>query len=79
MLRSRLEAGFLERLLHDDADRNIFDCVIVINDRRVLDQQLQDAIYSRSFRSCSVGCCTLPGRKLRRRPPTRRGGQVLRC
>jgi type I restriction enzyme, R subunit len=31
--------------LHDDADRKIFDCVIVITDRRVLDQQLQDAIY----------------------------------
>ena len=31
--------------LHDDADRKAFDCVIVITDRRVLDQQLQDAIY----------------------------------
>ncbi len=31
--------------LHDDFDRKIFDCVIVITDRRVLDQQLQDAIY----------------------------------
>ena len=31
--------------LHDDADRKIFDCVVVITDRRVLDQQLQDAIY----------------------------------
>jgi type I restriction enzyme R subunit len=31
--------------LHDDADRKVFDCVIVITDRRVLDQQLQDAIY----------------------------------
>jgi type I restriction enzyme, R subunit len=31
--------------LHDEADRKIFDCVIVITDRRVLDQQLQDAIY----------------------------------
>ncbi|MFN2397910.1 MAG: type I restriction endonuclease subunit R [Gemmatimonadaceae bacterium] len=31
--------------LHDSADKKIFDCVIVITDRRVLDQQLQDAIY----------------------------------
>lgn len=31
--------------LHDDEDRKIYDCVIVITDRRVLDQQLQDAIY----------------------------------
>jgi type I restriction enzyme, R subunit len=31
--------------LHNAADQKIFDCVIVITDRRVLDQQLQDAIY----------------------------------
>jgi type I restriction enzyme, R subunit len=31
--------------LHDDADNKIFDTVIVITDRRVLDQQLQDTIY----------------------------------
>ena len=31
--------------LHDDADRKVFDCVIVVTDRRVLDSQLQDAIY----------------------------------
>ena len=31
--------------LHDSDDQKIFDCVIVITDRRVLDQQLQDAIY----------------------------------
>jgi type I restriction enzyme R subunit len=31
--------------LHDAADRKAFDCVVVITDRRVLDQQLQDAIY----------------------------------
>ena len=31
--------------LHDVDDRKIYDCVIVITDRRVLDQQLQDAIY----------------------------------
>ncbi len=31
--------------LHDDEDCKLFDCVIVITDRRVLDRQLQDAIY----------------------------------
>jgi type I restriction enzyme R subunit len=31
--------------LHDEKDAKVFDCVIVITDRRVLDQQLQDAIY----------------------------------
>ncbi|AMD92492.1 type I restriction endonuclease subunit R [Desulfomicrobium orale] len=31
--------------LHDIDDRKVFDCVIVITDRQVLDRQLQDAIY----------------------------------
>lgn len=31
--------------LHDAQDRKVFDCVIVITDRQVLDRQLQDAIY----------------------------------
>ena len=31
--------------LHNEADEKIFDCVIVITDRQVLDRQLQDAIY----------------------------------
>ncbi len=31
--------------LHNDQDQRIFDSVIVITDRRVLDQQLQDTIY----------------------------------
>ncbi len=31
--------------LHDAEDRKVFDTVVVITDRRVLDQQLQDAIY----------------------------------
>src|SRR5208282_2088481 len=30
--------------LHDMTDRKVFDCIIVITDRRVLDRQLQDAI-----------------------------------
>ena len=31
--------------LHDDQDNKVFDSVIVVTDRRVLDSQLQDAIY----------------------------------
>jgi type I restriction enzyme R subunit len=31
--------------LHDDADRKVFDKVVVITDRRVLDKQLQDTVY----------------------------------
>ena len=31
--------------MHDQGDNKVFDCVVVITDRRVLDQQLQDAIY----------------------------------
>jgi type I restriction enzyme R subunit len=31
--------------LHDSSDNRVFDSVVVITDRRVLDQQLQDTIY----------------------------------
>ncbi|MBX3417875.1 MAG: type I restriction endonuclease subunit R [Pirellulaceae bacterium] len=31
--------------LHDSQDQKVFDCVVVITDRQVLDRQLQDAIY----------------------------------
>ena len=31
--------------LHDATDKKVFDSVIVVTDRRVLDQQLQDTIY----------------------------------
>ena len=31
--------------LHSSKDEKIFDCVVVITDRKVLDRQLQDAIY----------------------------------
>lgn len=31
--------------LHDDADKKIFNSVIVVTDRRILDQQLQNTIY----------------------------------
>lgn len=31
--------------LHDSHDHKVFDCVVVITDRQVLDRQLQEAIY----------------------------------
>ena len=31
--------------LHDEADKKVFDTVIVVTDRRILDQQLQNTIY----------------------------------
>jgi type I restriction enzyme R subunit len=31
--------------LHNTHDEKLFDCVVIISDRQVLDQQLQDAIY----------------------------------
>ena len=31
--------------LHSQTDEKIFDCVVVITDRKILDRQLQDAIY----------------------------------
>ncbi len=31
--------------LHNDRDEKVYDCVVVITDRQVLDRQLQDAIY----------------------------------
>lgn len=31
--------------LHTESDGKVFDCVLVITDRKVLDKQLQDAIY----------------------------------
>ena len=31
--------------LHDEGDRKVFDSVIVVTDRRILDQQLQNTIY----------------------------------
>ncbi|MDD5458113.1 MAG: type I restriction endonuclease [Phycisphaerae bacterium] len=31
--------------LHTEAEEKVFDCVVVITDRKVLDKQLQDAIY----------------------------------
>ena len=39
--------GLSHRLasLHDAKDAKVFDCVVVVTDRQVLDRQLQDAIY----------------------------------
>ncbi|MFJ5861195.1 type I restriction endonuclease subunit R [Pseudarthrobacter sp. NPDC092439] len=37
--------------LHDDQDKKIFDSVIVVTDRTVLDAQLQDAIYQIEHKS----------------------------
>ena len=31
--------------LHTASDEKVFDCIVVISDRRVLDHQLQDAVY----------------------------------
>ena len=31
--------------LHDEADRKVYDAVVVVTDRKVLDQQLQETIY----------------------------------
>lgn len=37
--------------LHNDEDKRVFDSVIVVTDRRVLDQQLQDTIYQFEHKS----------------------------
>merc|ERR1711879_819982 len=42
--------------LHDEDDHLIFDSVIVITDRRVLDKQLQDNIYQIEHRAGVVEC-----------------------
>jgi len=62
--------------LHTDGELKVFDCVVVITDRQVLDRQLQDAIYQiehaqdvvkaideddESDPGCRVGPCGLGG------------------
>ena len=42
--------------LHNNADLNVFDCVVVITDRTVLDKQLQDAIYQIEHKDGVVKC-----------------------
>ncbi len=47
--------------LYDDDDRRLFDSIIVITDRRVLDQQLQETI--RQFEQVKGVVSTISGRK----------------
>jgi len=42
--------------LHDAADNKIFDAVVVVTDRRVLDKQLQDTIYQFEHKAGVVAC-----------------------
>ena len=42
--------------LHDDHDRKVFDSVVVVTDRRVLDKQLQDTIYQFEHKTGVVEC-----------------------
>ena len=41
--------------IHDKEDKRIFDSVIVISDRKVIDKQLKDAVkqFEKSWASCS--------------------------
>lgn len=45
--------------LHDDADRKVFDSVVVVTDRTVLDDQLQKAIISLEGTAGTVACINL--------------------
>lgn len=44
--------------LHDESDKRVFDSVLVITDRTVLDDQLQDAIYQIEHKRGMVACIT---------------------
>lgn len=44
--------------LHDESDKRIFDSVLVITDRTVLDAQLQEAIYQIEHKHGMVECIT---------------------
>ncbi|MCA9232396.1 MAG: type I restriction endonuclease subunit R [Planctomycetales bacterium] len=50
--------------LHTAADEKVFDCVVVITDRRVLDQQLQDAIYQIEHAQGVVKCVDQDSKQL---------------
>ncbi len=50
--------------LHGPQDRKVFDCVVVITDRRVLDQQLQDAIYQIEHAQGVVKCIDQDSKQL---------------
>ena len=50
--------------LHNQADQKVFDCVLVITDRQVLDQQLQDAVYQIEHAQGVVKCIDKDSRQL---------------
>ncbi len=50
--------------LHTPADQKVFDCVVVVTDRRVLDKQLQDAIYQIEHADGVVKCIDKNSRQL---------------
>jgi type I restriction enzyme R subunit len=47
-------------ILHDASDRRVFDSIIVITDRRVLDRQLQRPSANLSRRPAGWGTLTRP-------------------
>lgn len=50
--------------LHNSADQKVFDCVLVITDRQVLDRQLQDAVYQIEHAQGVVKCIDQDSRQL---------------
>ncbi len=50
--------------LHDEEDNKIFDCVLVITDRQVLDRQLQNAIYQIEHAQGVVRCIDQDSKQL---------------
>lgn len=50
--------------LHDKNDAKVFDCVIVITDRQVLDRQLQDAVYQIEHAQGVVKCIDQDSKQL---------------
>ena len=52
--------------LHDDGDRRVFDTVVVVTDRTVLDRQLQDTIYQFEHRQGVVQKIDKDSRQLAR-------------
>lgn len=50
--------------LHNAEDHKVFDCVVVITDRQVLDRQLQDAIYQIEHAQGVVKCIDQDSKQL---------------
>ena len=50
--------------LHNSTDQKVFDCVLVITDRQVLDQQLQDAVYQIEHAQGVIKCIDQDSRQL---------------